>query len=114
MTFAPNTLQDLLYLVLSIATLWATVFLCYLLYQAAKVLQNANKIMDSVIKKLEYISDAVTFMQEKVEHVSKHMGSMTGLLSGIVEKFVMNKITKKLSGDLEERAEKKKARAKRR
>lgn len=111
--FAPNSLQDLLYLVLSIAIVWATVFLCWLLYQAAKVLQNANKIMASVVKKLEYISDAVTFMQEKVDHVSKHMGSMTGLLSGVVEKFVVNKITKKLSGDLEERVERKKAKAKR-
>ncbi len=110
--FAPESLQDLLYLVLSIAIVWATVFLCWLLYQAAKVLQNANKIMDSVVKKLEYISNAVTFMQEKVEHVSKHMGSMTGLLSGMVEKFVVSKLTKKLSGDLEERAEKKKARVK--
>lgn len=111
--FEPNSLQDLLYLVLSIATIWATVFLCWLLYQAGRVLKNVNKIMDSVVKKLEYISDAVTFMQEKVENVSKHMGSMTGLLSGMVEKFVVNKLTKKLSGDLEERGEKKKARVRR-
>lgn len=113
MTFAPNSLQDLLYLVLSICIVWATVFLCWLLFQAAKVLKNTNKIMDSIIEKLEYISDAVNFMQEKMDHVSKHMSSMTGLLGGVVEKFVVSKITNKLNDKLESRAEKKKATSKR-
>ncbi len=101
MTFAPNSLQDLLYLVLSICIVWATVFLCWLLFQAAKVLKNTNKIMDSIIEKLEYISDAVNFMQEKMDHVSKHMSSMTGLLGGVVEKFVVSKIASKLSSNLD-------------
>ena len=108
MTFVPNSLQQLLYLVLSICIVWATVFLCWLLYQAGKVLKNTNKIMDSVIEKLEDISDAVTFMQSKMEHVSKHMSSMTGLLGGVVEKFVVSKIATKLGNNLEERMEKKK------
>src|SRR3989338_627594 len=90
--FVPDSLQQLLYLVLSICVVWATVFLCWLLYQAAKVLKNTNKIMDSVIEKLEYISDAVSFMQNKMDHVSKHMSSMTGLLGGIVEKFFNHRI----------------------
>lgn len=112
--FVPNSLQQLLYLVLSICVVWATVFLCWLLYQAAKVLKNTNKIMDSVVQKLEYISDAVSFMQNKMDHVSKHMSSMTGLLGGMVEKFVVSKITNKLSDKLEARSEKKKATVKKR
>lgn len=112
MIFVPNSLQQLLYLVLSICVVWATVFLCWLLYQAGKVLKNTNKIMDSVIQKLEYISDAVSYMQQKMDHVSKHMGSMTGLLGGMVEKFVVSKISNKLNDKLEARSEKKKATSK--
>lgn len=103
-----SSIQDILYVVLSIAIVWATVFLCWMLYQAGKVLKNTNKIMDSVIEKLEYISSAVNFMQNKMDHVSKHMGSMTGLLSGMVEKFVVSKITNKLSNRMEEKMEEKK------
>ncbi len=112
MIFVPNSLEQLLYLVLSICVVWATVFLCWLLYQAGKVLKNTNKIMDSVIQKLEYISDAVSYMQQKMDHVSKHMGSMTGLLGGMVEKFVVSKISNKLNDKLEARSEKKKATSK--
>lgn len=97
---------------MSICVVWATVFLCWLLYQAGKVLKNTNKIMDSVIQKLEYISDAVSYMQQKMDHVSKHMGSMTGLLGGMVEKFVVSKISNKLNDKLEARSEKKKATSK--
>lgn len=99
-----SSTQDILYVVLSVCAIWATVFLCWLLYQAAKVLKNANKIMDATIEKLEYISSVVTFMREKVDNVSKHMGSMSGLLSGLLEKFVVNK----LSSKLEEKITKKK------
>ncbi len=109
-----SSTQDILYIVLSIAIVWATVFLCWMLFQAAKVLKNTNKIMDSVVQKLEYISEAVNFMQNKMDNVSKHMGSMTGLLGGMVEKFVVSKITNKLSNRMEEKMEKKKTTSKRR
>ena len=39
-----ETSKDLLYVVLSLCILWFTVFLCWLLYQAGRVLKNANKI----------------------------------------------------------------------
>lgn len=99
-----SSTQDILYVVLSVCAIWATVFLCWLLYQAGKVLKNANKIMDSAFEKLEYISSVVTFIREKMDNVSKHMGSVSGLLSGLVENFVVNK----LSSKLEEKIAKKK------
>ena len=45
-----NTPQDLLYIVLSFCVLWFTVFLCWLLYQAARVLKNANEIIEGAKK----------------------------------------------------------------
>ncbi len=104
-----NTSQDLLYIVLSLCIVWFTVFLCWLLYQAARTLKNANKIIENVSNKLELISDAVTFMKGKVDHLSSGMGMVSGMITTLVEKFVVNK----LSSTLEKRSAEKR-RAKRR
>ncbi|MEK7084882.1 MAG: hypothetical protein AAB932_06620 [Patescibacteria group bacterium] len=96
---------DLLYIVLALCILWFTIFLCWLLYQAARVLRNANVIIENLMRKLELISDAVEFIREKVESVSDHMGIITRFAGDLVEKFVVGKI----STSLEERSKKKKA-----
>ncbi len=99
-----DTSRDLLYVVLSFSVLWFTVFLCWLLYQAARVLRNANQIMENLTHKLELITEAVEFMKHKVDSVSSHMGIVSSAVAGLVEKFVVNKLSQKL----EERVEKKK------
>ena len=95
--------KDLLYIVLSLCILWFTIFLCWLIYQAARVLKNANEIIENLTHKLELISDAVGFIKGKVDHLSTSMGTVSGLISGLVEKFLMNKLNDKLT----ERAKKK-------
>ncbi|OIO20465.1 MAG: hypothetical protein CO029_02890 [Candidatus Magasanikbacteria bacterium CG_4_9_14_0_2_um_filter_41_10] len=109
-----NTPQDLLYIVLSFCVLWFTVFLCWLLYQAARVLKNANEIIENVTNKLELISDAVEFIRKKVDNVSDHMGSVSKFFTGTIGTMVMNKLTsqleKKISG--EDGGKKKKAKKK--
>lgn len=97
--------QDLLYIVLSLSILWFTVFLCWLLYQAARVLKNANDIVETLTQKLEMISDAVDFIKQKVDKMSGHMGVVGNMASGLVEKFVLGKI----SDNLEDRLGKRKA-----
>ncbi|HAZ28371.1 MAG TPA: hypothetical protein DCY48_01185 [Candidatus Magasanikbacteria bacterium] len=87
--------QDFLYIVLSLSILWFTVFLCWLLYQAARVLKNANAIMEQLSHKLELITDAIEFIRKKVDNVSTHMGVVSGMLSGLVEKYVVGKLTSK-------------------
>ncbi len=99
-----NTSQDLLYIVLSLCIIWFTVFLCWLLYQAARTLKNANKIIENVSDKLELITDAVTFIKGKVDHLSSGMGMVSGMITTLVEKFVVNK----LSSTLEKRSAAKK------
>ena len=87
--------QDILYLVLSLCILWFTVFLCWLLYQAGRVLRNANKVVEGLMHQLELISGAVDFIRKKVDGLSSSMGVVSSLATGLVEKYVVGKLTKK-------------------
>lgn len=100
--------RDLLYVVLSLCIVWFTVFLCWLMYQAARVLRNANKIVEDLMQKLELITDAVHFIKEKMDHLSGKMGVVSTMLAGFAEKFVVGKLSNKFEEKLEERKTKKK------
>ena len=91
-----STSLDLLYIVLAICMVWFTIFLCWLLYQAARVLKNANEIIETITIKLELINEAVQYMRNKIDTVSKNMGIVSSMMGGLVEKFVVGKITNKL------------------
>lgn len=99
-----DSTRDLLYIVLSLSILWFTVFLCWVLYQAARALKNFNEIIESVTDKLEMISDAVEFIRDKVDNITGKMGIVSTVATGLIEKFVVGKISDKL----EDRKEKKK------
>ena len=103
-----DSTQDLLYIVLSLAVLWFTIFLCWLMYQAARVLRNANNIIESITEKLELITDAMHFVKEKVDKMSGVMGVMNSAVGELVEKFVMGKLTKKFSEKVARQKKKKK------
>ncbi len=100
-----DTSLDLLYIVLSLAILWFTVFLCWLLYQAARVLKNANDIVESLMEKLELIVDAIEFIRKKMDNMTSSMGVVSKVVSGFAEKLVLGK----MSDALEEKVKKKKA-----
>lgn len=100
--------QDFLYIVLSLCIVWFTVFLCWLLYQAARVLRNANKVVEGLMHQLELISDAVDFIRRKMDGVSSSLGVVSSLASNVMEKYVMTKLNKKLAEDDEPRKTKKK------
>ncbi|MBH41542.1 MAG: hypothetical protein CL685_02410 [Candidatus Magasanikbacteria bacterium] len=85
--------QELLYVVLAICIVWFTIFLCWLLYQAAMVLRNANRVAESLAQKLELITESVQFMRDRVDRVSKNMGVVSSLLGGLVEKAVVGKLS---------------------
>ncbi len=101
-----ETSQDLLYIVLSFSVLWFTVFLCWLLYQAARVLKNANDIIENVTAKLELIADAVEFIRGKVDTATNHMGSVSKFVSGTVGKVVMNKMSSAFEEKVKEKPKK--------
>lgn len=100
--------KDLLYIVSSLAILWFTVFLCWLLYQAARVLKNANDIIESVSEKLELLVDAIDFIKQKVEKLTNSMGIMNTMVGGLLEKFVVNKLTQKLEDKINTKKTRKK------
>lgn len=103
-----ETSQDLLYLVLSLCILWFTVFFCWLLYQAARVLKNANDIIENLTQKLELIADAVEYMREKIDKVSGHMGIVSKVATGFVDKFVLGKLSSTLEEKISKMPSKKK------
>ncbi|PIR74440.1 MAG: hypothetical protein COU35_02565 [Candidatus Magasanikbacteria bacterium CG10_big_fil_rev_8_21_14_0_10_47_10] len=88
--------QDLLYIVLAICIVWFTIFLCWLLYQAARMMRNANEVIETVTHKLELINDAVQFMREKFDGMSKHMGIVSSMVGGMADKLVFSKLSSKL------------------
>ena len=104
--------QELLYLVLALCLVWFTIFLCWLLYQAARVLKNANTVIETLSHKLELINDAVQFMRTKVDGVSKNMGVVSSMMAGFAEKFIMGKIADKFEEKISSRAAKSKPKAK--
>lgn len=104
-----DSTKDLLYIVLSLAVLWFTIFLCWLLYQAARILRNANNIIESITEKLELITDAMHFVKEKVDKMSGVMGIMNSAVGELAEKFIVGKLTKKFQAKV---ARKKRAKKK--
>ncbi len=95
-----ETSQDLLYVVLAIAIIWFTVFLCWLMYQAGRTLRNVNRIVEAALEKMEMISDAVEFIRKKVDGMSSHLGAVSGIASGLFEKFVVRRLSDKLDEKL--------------
>lgn len=95
--------QDLLYIVLSLCILWFTIFLCWLLYQAARVLRNANRMVEHALQKLELIADAMKFVRERVEKITGSMGTITNLVANLVEKLVVGTIAKKMDQRIKKR-----------
>ena len=102
--------QDFLYIVLAICIVWLTVFLCWLLYQAARVLRNANKVVEGLMHQLELISEAFDFIRKKVDGLSSSMGVVSSLASGLVEKYVVGKLAKKFDSPDDDRVTRKKKR----
>ncbi len=96
--------QELLYIVLALCILWFTIFLCWLLYQAGRVLRNANTIVESLFHKLELMNEAVHFIRERVDKMSSSMGVETGLVGRLVEQFVDSALNRRF----EEKKERKK------
>ena len=88
--------QDVLYVALALCVLFFTVFLCWLLFEAARIFKNENLIGESLTHKLALINAAVQYMRGKVDGVSKNMGVMSSMMTGLVEKFIVGKLASKL------------------
>ena len=105
--------QDLFYIILSVAVLWFTVFLCFALYQIARMIKNANKVMETVTEKLEMINEAVDTVRNSLDGLTGKMGIVSTMLAGLAEKIIIGKISKAFHSD-DEKPKKKKSKVKKR
>lgn len=62
--------KDILYIVISFCIIWATFFLCWMLFYAGRILKNFNKVIEEFRLRFQHLTEAVTKVQEKIESVS--------------------------------------------
>lgn len=112
----PNSAHDILYIVLALATVWITVFLCWLLYQAGRAVQNINRIIEHLTGTLETIAGAVEFIRRRMDGMSNSIGGLATMAGKMAEKFIFKKVAKKMAeseeGDRDEEIVLKKRRKK--
>ncbi len=70
----PSSAQDLFYLVGAVCVLWITGFLCWSLYEAARLIHQANQVVKDGREKLSRFERAVAAMAEKIANVSQYLG----------------------------------------
>ncbi len=58
---------DLLYLTLSIAVVWIAIFLCWGLYELARLLHQANDIVSDTRERIGRVEKALASIKEKLE-----------------------------------------------
>ncbi len=66
------TSQDLFYLVAAISLLWVTCFLCWALYEVARLVRRGNALVDDAEEKIRIVEDAITGVVEKVTNASNY------------------------------------------
>lgn len=69
-----SSTQDLLYLVGAICILWITAFLCWCLYEAGKLVHQANAVIKDGREKLSRFEKSVAAVGEKLANVSQYLG----------------------------------------
>lgn len=65
---------DLLYLTLAIAALWIAVFLCWGLYELARLLHQANMMVSDTREKMSRIEKTIMAIKEKIESSVNYLG----------------------------------------
>ena len=86
-----ETSKDVLYLVISLCVLWATVFLCWMFYYVIRILKNANQIVEEFRMRLQGLTEAINYIRGKVEHMSGLMALAGSGVTGLVKKVVSRK-----------------------
>ena len=83
--------KDILYLVISFSVLWVTFFLCWMFYYLMRLLRNANEIIEEFRVRLQALTEAISYIRSKVEHMSGLLTLITSGASGLVQKVITKK-----------------------
>jgi len=83
--------KDILYFVISFCIVWTTVFLCWVLYYLARLLRNANQIVEEFRVRLQVLLETINYVRGKVEDISHILTLAENGVSGLVRKVVKKK-----------------------
>ena len=80
--------KDLLYIVLSFAVLWITVFLCWLIYYLVSILRNANEMVEELRERFRGIEDAIRSIRDKMEHATSTLSFVSEGVMRLIQYFI--------------------------
>ena len=86
-----ETSKDILYIVIAFCVLWVTVFLCWMFYYVARLLRNASEIVEEFRTRLQFLTDAINNIRNKVEIMHNLFTVATGGVGGLIKKVVEKK-----------------------
>jgi len=66
--------KDLFYLILSISVGWVAIFLCWGLYEVARMLHQANAAVSEAREKLNRLEKAIVSIKERLESSVGYLG----------------------------------------
>ena len=69
--------QDMLYVVATICLIWVSGFLCWALYETARLMRQSNEVVTDVREKVEAVEEFVDDAMEKVTNLSSYAGVIT-------------------------------------
>ncbi len=72
--------RDILYIVLALCALWFTVFLCFVLYQAAMLIKRVHALVDDLKVRLGDVEQSLLFMRKKFDG---NIAMVTGIADGV-------------------------------
>lgn len=71
-----ETTQDLFFLILAVATGWVAVFICWALYEVARMLHQANTVVSETREKLTRLENAISSIKERIESSVGYFGML--------------------------------------
>lgn len=72
--------QDILFMVLAFCALWFTAFLCFALYQMAKLMKRIQDLSNHIRGKVDDMVDSINTIRMKIEG---HVSAITNVADGI-------------------------------
>lgn len=80
-----ETSKDLLNIVIALAVLWLTVFLCWMIYYMAMILKRVNEVMEKVTGTLDAITGFFTKAKDKISSIGTTLATAMELGKKVVE-----------------------------
>lgn len=87
--------KDVLYIVLSLAVLWLTIFFCWLLYYFIAIMRECQRGVKDFRERLHRLDEAIQGIKEKFEHSISIFAVMGEAVKQLVSYFINKKVDTK-------------------